>query len=303
MDLTHLRTFVAVAQEGHLTRAAERLHISQPAASSHVRALESFLDMRLFDRTNRGLELTAAGRALADAAARVLDASVALETLARELRGGVGGALDLGVNADPTLSRIGPIASWLRERHPRLEVNVQMRSSLATRQGVRAGELDAGFLLSATFDKGLSGIELTTLHYRIAGPAAWAERIAEADWKALAALPWIVTAPGTSNHEMRDDLFRPRRLAVNATVEVNNDLLLRTLIADGLGIGLVRADHAEQGERSGIYALSSLGGGETKLLFVYPESRAKDPVIQAVIDGVRQAWPASPATSSSRKQL
>jgi len=112
MDLTQLRTFVAVAQEGHLTRAAERLHISQPAASAHVRALESYFDVKLFDRTNRGLELTAAGRALAEGAARVLDSSVALETLARELRGGVGGRLDLGVNADPTLTRLGSLVSW-----------------------------------------------------------------------------------------------------------------------------------------------------------------------------------------------
>jgi DNA-binding transcriptional LysR family regulator len=291
MDLTQLRTFVAVAQEGHLTRAAERLHISQPAASAHVRALESYFDVKLFDRTNRGLELTAAGRALAEGAARVLDSSVALETLARELRGGVGGRLDLGVNADPTLTRLGPLVSWLRAHHPRLELDVQMRSSLATRQGVRAGELDAGFLLSSTFDKGLSGIELATLHYRIAAPASWAGRIHEADWKTLAALPWIVTAPGTSNHEMRDDLFRPHRLSPNATVEANNDLLLRTLIADGIGVGLVRSDLAEQGERNGLYALSSLGHGETKLLFVYPQSRAKDPLIEAVIEGVRQAWP------------
>jgi DNA-binding transcriptional LysR family regulator len=297
MDLNQLRTFVAVAQEGHLTRAAERLHISQPAASAHVRSLESYFDVKLFERTNRGLELTAAGRALADAAARVLDSSVALETLARELRGGVGGRLYLGVNADPTLTRLGPLVSWLRNHHPRLELNVQMRSSLATRQGVDAGELDAGFLLSSTFDKGLSGLELATLHYRIAAPIAWVSRLRDADWKTLAALPWIVTAPGTSNHEMRDELFRPLRLTVNATVEANNDLLLRTLIADGVGVGLVRADHAEQGERSGVYALSPLGRAETRLLFVYPASRAKDPLIQAVVEGVRHVWPASSSAS------
>ena len=76
MDLTQLRTFVAVAQEGHLTRAAERLHISQPAASTHVRALEAYLQVQLFARTNRGLELTAAGRRLADSAERVLSSAV-----------------------------------------------------------------------------------------------------------------------------------------------------------------------------------------------------------------------------------
>src|SRR5690606_17339909 len=93
MDLTQLRTFVAVAQEGHLTRAAERLHISQPAASAHIRALESFFELQLFTRTNRGLELTVAGQRLAEGAGRVLGSTLELTSLARELRGGKVGRL------------------------------------------------------------------------------------------------------------------------------------------------------------------------------------------------------------------
>ena len=60
IDLVQLRTFVAVAEEKHLTRAAERLHISQSAASAHVRAVEESLDTQLFVRTNRSLEPTRA---------------------------------------------------------------------------------------------------------------------------------------------------------------------------------------------------------------------------------------------------
>jgi len=86
-------------------------------------------------------------------------------------------------------------------------------------------------------------------------------------------------------------VFPPRGLSVNATVEANNDLLLRTFIAEGLGVGLVRSDHAEHGERTGVYALSTLGKGTTRLMFVYPEARAHDPVIEAVLAGVRTAWP------------
>jgi DNA-binding transcriptional LysR family regulator len=299
MDLTQLRTFVAVAQEGHLTRAAERLHISQPAASSHIRALELYLRVQLFARTNRGLELTQAGRRLAESAERVLGASVELESLARELRGGVGGRLHLGTNADPFLSRIGALTSWLRQRHPLLDLNVEMRSSLATRQGVRAGELDAGFLLGSDFEKGLTGLVVKSLDYRIAGPHAWAEQIRTADWKALARLPWIVTAPGTSNHEMREQLFRSHGLEVNASIETNNDLMLRALIAGGVGVGLVREDFAEEGERNGIFALSPLGKGQTNLLFVYPDARHGDPIIQAAIEGVCASWPEAGNKSSS----
>ncbi len=101
VDLTHLRTFVAVAHEGHLTRAAERLHISQPAASNHVRALEELLQVKLFARTNRGLELTPAGRRLAESAEHVLGATLELTSIARELRGSVGGKLYLARTPTP----------------------------------------------------------------------------------------------------------------------------------------------------------------------------------------------------------
>ena len=62
MDLVQLRTFVAVAEEQHLTRAADRLFISQSAASAHVRAVEESGDTKRFVRTSRSLELTQAGR-------------------------------------------------------------------------------------------------------------------------------------------------------------------------------------------------------------------------------------------------
>jgi len=290
MDLTQLRTFVAVAQEGRLTRAAERLHISQPAASAHIRTLEAELEVQLFARTNRGLELTPAGRRLAESAERVLGSAVELTSLARSLRGSLAGRLDLGSNADPVLNRLGPLMIWLRDHQPLIELNLEVRSSLATRQGVRAGELDGGFLLGSGVDKGLLALSLATLEYRIAGPHAWAARMREADWKELAVLPWIVTAPGTSNAEMRDQLFRSRGLEIDAAIEVNNDLLVRTLISDGVGIGLVRRDLAEEGERQGHFGLAPIGLATTSLLFVFAQARRDDPLLQALSDGIRAVW-------------
>lgn len=288
MDLNQLRTFVAVAQEGHLTRAAERLHISQPAASAHIRALELFLGVALFTRTNRGLDLTFAGRRLAEGAERILSSTVDLLSLARELRGSLSGRVSIGSNADPVIGRMGSLVRWLREHHPRLDVNVEVRSSLATSQGLRTGELDAGFMLGSSPGSGLGGLILADLEYRVVGSADLREALNAASWKELADMPWVVTAEGTSNQQMRDEIFGPHGLVPRAVIEVNNDLMLRHLIAEGVGIGLVRRDLAEEGQAKGLFSLCPRGVGHTSLLFLHATARSSDPVLQALVTGIRE---------------
>ena len=95
IDLVQLRTFVAVAEQKHLTRAAERLHISQSAASAHVRAVEESLDLQLFVRTNRSLELTRVGELLLAKARALLNESAVFASYAREIRGKTEGRLVL----------------------------------------------------------------------------------------------------------------------------------------------------------------------------------------------------------------
>lgn len=290
MDLTQLRTFVAVVQEGHLTRAAERLHISQPTASNHIKALESHFGLQLFARTTRGLEPTAAGMRLAESASRVLGSTMELVSLARELQGSSSGRLSLGTLADPHTNRLPQLVSWLREHHPLLELNIETRSSLSTKQGLRSGELDAGFFVSSALEEDMDGIVLKMLDYVVAGPSAWGERLSQADWPALAAMPWIVTPRGTSNTELCEHFFRPRGLQINIALEVNNDALLRALIVEGVGIGFVRRDIAEEGQARGTFAIVPKTMSSTKLLFGYVRARKSDPVIQLVEGGLQDMW-------------
>ena len=105
IDLVQLRTFVAVADEQHLTRAAERLHISQSAASAHVRAIEHCLGTQLFVRTNRSLELTRAGQLLALKARALLNEEALFTSFARELRGEIEGQLTIATSSEPRRDR------------------------------------------------------------------------------------------------------------------------------------------------------------------------------------------------------
>lgn len=101
VDLLQQRTFVAVGEEQHLTRAAERLNVSQSAASAHVRAVEASLGSQLLIRTNRRLELTRAWQLLLQKAKNLLNEEALFASCARELRGKMEGKLVVSTGSDP----------------------------------------------------------------------------------------------------------------------------------------------------------------------------------------------------------
>src|SRR5882672_107397 len=107
MELYQLKTFVAIAQEGSLTRAAERVFTSAPAVSAQLRALEDELGVKLFERTTRGMALTPAGSGLLDEAERTLASAMRIRSAADQIRGAAQGAVRFGTIADPVALRLG----------------------------------------------------------------------------------------------------------------------------------------------------------------------------------------------------
>lgn len=283
-DLVQLRTFVTVAEEGHLTRAAERLHISQPTASTHIRALEAEFRLQLFHRTARGLEPTAAGLRLAEAAGQVLGRSRALTGLAEELRGSHDGRLSIGTLAEPGLLALLPcVVQRLQRANPLLTVNVEARNSLSIKQGIRAGELHAGFFLAPQIDPDLDGFRMRAIDYVVAGPHGWRETLERADLRELAALPWVGTPPGSSSAELIQHMFRSQGVRLEIPVEVSNEVLLRAMIAGGLGVGFMRRDVAEEGVARGIYCIVPGTCRQAMLQFGYRRARAGEPLLRAFI--------------------
>src|SRR5512146_2477897 len=122
MEFNRLRSFAAVAEAGHLTRAADKLHVSQPALSAQIKALEDELGVELFERVPSGMTLTSAGKRLLPVARSVLAAAQALHTEARVLRGEVAGHVRLGTVSDPDFMRLPRFLAEAVERCPLLEI-------------------------------------------------------------------------------------------------------------------------------------------------------------------------------------
>ena len=297
-DLVQLRTFVAVAEEQHLTRAAERLHMSQSAASAHIRSLEARLGIELFVRTNRSLELTRAGKELSAKARRMLNEEALFSSFARELKGKIEGRLIVSTSSEPG-TRIGQIVAALRVEHPLISVDLLARTSTGTRQALISGEADAGVLLGPPINAGFTHYELTRVPYRIAGPAAWRDRIEAADWPELAALPWLTPSSSSAYSGVLGQMFGARGLELNSVMTFDNSAVGRAALQAGAGMMLLREDNARQGEQDGCLALSPIAHAVVPLSIAVQTGRRNDPLIQAFLTAARASWPELQETTAS----
>lgn len=292
IDLVQLRTFVAVAEEQHLTRAAERLHISQSAASAHVRSVEETLDAQLFVRTNRSLELTRAGQLLMVKAKLLLSEATEFSSFARELRGKVEGHLVVASSSDPTSGRVGEIVNALRVRHPLVTVDLRARPSSGTHQGLKIGELDIGVLLGRPVESGITYYKLRSIAFRVAGPVAWKDKIESADWDELSRFPWIMPTDNSMAYkQMLREMFENRGLELNGVVSFDTAVLGRSMLEAGVGLMLVREEHAKASAEQGLVAMSPFAVAEHPIYLAHVASRRNDPMIHAFLEATTDVWP------------
>ncbi len=153
MELRHLRYFITVAEEAHITRAAARLGIQQPPLSQQIRALERELDAQLFRRKPRGVELTDAGRALL-VEARIILAQVdhAAATTRRTARGEQGRIVVGFTSSAPFVSFVPRVIRSFRESHPLVSLILEEAGTADMVEDLRNERVDAAFIRSPVAD-------------------------------------------------------------------------------------------------------------------------------------------------------
>src|SRR5213595_1870596 len=162
MELRHLRYFIAVAEEGHITRAAERLGMQQPPLSQRIKAIERELDVQLFRRKARGVELTEAGRVFLDNARAMLTQNErAIESTRRTARGEQG-RLCVGVTPTGPFHPFVPrIIRAFREAFPLVSLTLEERLSNELIEHLRSGRIDAAFIRTPPADR--AGLSISLL--------------------------------------------------------------------------------------------------------------------------------------------
>lgn len=158
MELRHLRYFTVIAELSNVTRAAERLHVTQPALSRQIRDLEDEVGRILFERVNNGVRLTDAGRKFFRGARRLLAASDALLAGMRDRDSNGGTPLRIANFGTLSAQYFSPYLRKLARRFPELRVEVDEELPQTALRRVRAGKLDA-FFSGLADDAPLRGLE------------------------------------------------------------------------------------------------------------------------------------------------
>jgi DNA-binding transcriptional LysR family regulator len=148
MDLRQLRHFVAVAEELHFGRAAERLHMTQPPLSQSIQALERELGAELFVRNRRSVALSAVGEQLLPRVREILDAAAALPSTARGLARGEAGRLRLAFVSTADYSLLPDLVRRYKAAHPKVELSLQEATSDWQLEALLDRRIDAGLVIA-----------------------------------------------------------------------------------------------------------------------------------------------------------
>lgn len=242
MELRHLRYFLAVAEEQHFGRAAQRLHMAQPPLSHQIRQLEAELGVRLLDRTTRRVSLTEAGEAYVGRVRAILAEVDAAGEQAQRVAAGTEGRLVVGCVGSATYSLLPAFARAVREELP--GVDLGFRGEMLVPAQVRAlmaGEIDLALLRPPVDEPGvrLSRLRADRLIVALpdAHPLASRKRLRVPD---LDGLDLVVHAEGRSvMHDAVIELCRAAGFEARVRHEVTETSTLVTFVAAELGAAVV----------------------------------------------------------------
>jgi len=255
VELRQLRYFLAVAEAGSFSRAAERLHVSQPPLSLHVKVLEEELGVRLLDRTNRGVSLTPAGQVFYDETRTVLRRLDQARVKAQHAGQGEVGTLSVGFVSIAGYGILPPALKRFRERFPKVDVQLHELTTDAQIREMRAGRLDLGIGLGPVDETDLTFEKVLRESLLLAAPVGHRliPRTGPVRLKALSNEHFIIPprdiAPGL--YDMIISLCRASGFTPKITQHARQMQTVVGLVASGMGLALVPAS-VQKLQRAGV---------------------------------------------------
>lgn len=255
MELRQLRYFIAVAEELHFGRAAERCHIAQPPLSQQIKKLEEELGVTLFERTSRKVSLTPEGAEFLEHARDIFGRLDEAVEMVQSMARGEEGCLRVGFIGPAALSSLPQAIRQFRRENPKIKLDFSAKSTSEQLPMLRNGRLDVAFV--RLFGHDVTGLERQVFlrePYMLAIPEGHAlAGLEEVDIKLLDGEPMIFNQRGCQPALFRSLIggFHKAGFDPNIVQEVNTEQSTVALVATGLGVALVPASSATD-RRAGV---------------------------------------------------
>ncbi len=298
-NINTILAFVTVAREGSVSRAAEVLNLTQPAISHQIKRLGEVTGITLFHRTPTGLQISHDGTAVLSKAERVLDAMSDFQRSARQRSGRISGKLRIGTIVDPEFIRLGRILARLRTEHPDIETELTHGVSGDILSWLKRGQIDAGFYLCGPDDLASMGldsedpvhvIKLADFNYRVIGPVGWQKKIEDADWPALAKLPWIGTPEKSVHYRLLSKVYTNPADRLGVVARVDQEASMLEMVRSGIGLSLCRDSIALHQKQTFGLAVCNSVSVPACLCFVTLDRRKDNPMLSEVFNLLQSTW-------------
>ncbi len=288
MELRQLEYFVAVAEEANFTRAAQRIHVAQPAVSAQIARLERELGQPLLDRSHRTVRLTAAGEAALPFARQALRAVRDVRTAVDDVSELVRGSVTIGTVTAHNVDMAALLAAF-NTAHPAVEITLGTDDSDALIDGVQSGRLDLAIASvgSEEVPDGLA-VEVTTdeaFEVVVAADDPWRRR-SSVSLKVLATRPLIALPVGTGIRRRLDEACAAAHVPLRVAFEASTPLELADLAERGLGPAIVPQSVART--RPALHRISIVPELRGRLVLAWRAAAPISPAAAALVDLARE---------------
>jgi DNA-binding transcriptional LysR family regulator len=270
VNLDQLRIFQAVAQSRSFTRAADLVHLTQPGISKHIKQMEDYFGVPLFDRAGRKVTLTEAGAILFEATQGVMAMIDVAEQRIEDLKGLRGGRLRLGSSFPIGVYLLPAVLARFRKRYPAVEVMLDITLSDSIGPKILANEIDLGLVSYEPHDPRLESRAFMTdeLVVIVARKHRWATKT-RIKPQELTGETIIVAARGAGTRTVVEERLRALGIALPNILEFGNLEGVKHAVEAGLGVSVQARSVVKREVASGSLRALKLTGMDAKIEFLY----------------------------------
>jgi DNA-binding transcriptional LysR family regulator len=248
-NLNQLRVFHHVATLLSFTRAAEKLHLTQPGISKHIGALEAHYGNQLFDRLGKKVVMTQAGEILLEAVTKMFQILDEASMRINDLKGLAGGRLNIGASIMIGTYLLPGVLAKFKQRHPAVDIAIDISLSEQIENKVLNNALEVGLIGHHASDSRLVVRRLKTdkMVLIVSAGHGWAKRKSPVGLRELTDQPFLLPQQGSGTRKILEGLFQQSGIRPKQTMELGNTEGVKKAVEAGLGISII-SDHIVQSE-------------------------------------------------------